>query len=235
MEDIRVFDHFESIYGVSQNFGVLNRPYDSHMHNFLEIAIITSGNATHIVNDKSYNVFAGDVFVIKSRDVHSFSRTDNMGIINISCDDDALSKLGDDVKKLPGYFALFVIEPSLRKVGKSEGRLKLCQKDLTYIISLFELMKKEQSENKPGYKTMFFSLFLQLVTFLCRKYSDFVEIGTSSISLMSKAIGYIENNYKSDIKISELSKMTNMSQNNFCIVFKKNFIFAIVYRRKNKE
>ena len=53
-----------------------------HWHDFSELVIITSGDGIQNINGRSYQVSAGDVFVITGKTVHYFEEYQNLELVN---------------------------------------------------------------------------------------------------------------------------------------------------------
>ena len=61
-----------------QIFTLVAGYFPAHTHDFSELVIILEGTGIHTVNGKKYNLSAGDVFVLKDDDLHSFEETKNL-------------------------------------------------------------------------------------------------------------------------------------------------------------
>lgn len=58
--------------------------YPAHTHDFDELVIIIGGKGEHFVNGDTYPIQAGDVFVLKGENAHSFKHIENLALLSIS-------------------------------------------------------------------------------------------------------------------------------------------------------
>ena len=96
-----------------------------HRHCPVELAIILSGQGIHLVDGVEYGVTAGDIFVIPTDSRHAFRHLSGVHLVNILFN---LAFLGSDeaaLCTLPGYHALFVLEPSYRQRHTFRSHLRL--------------------------------------------------------------------------------------------------------------
>ena len=95
-----------------------------HNHaDFSELVFVLGGHATHIVNDEEYPIQKGDVFVINENTSHAYKDPRHFRICNIMFQPDYFLKNFGDIKSLPGYHSLFVIEPALTQQNGFQSRI----------------------------------------------------------------------------------------------------------------
>lgn len=71
-----------------------------HSHkDFSELVIVTEGSARHIVDNESYVISKGDVFVISGDTEHGFSDAQDLRICNIMFEPSFWTKNSYDIKK----------------------------------------------------------------------------------------------------------------------------------------
>lgn len=196
-------------------------PY--HSHDFNELVIILGGTGKHIINEASYNMISGDVFVLKGADTHSLKDTKGLKFVNIAFTVKKLELLGTDIKKLPGFHALFLFEPFYRKQHNFQSRLRLGTADLMYASELADDMEKEYLSKDPASESMMSTYFIQLVIFLSRRYGEFATNVPATIFALASTISYIESNYTEVTSLKKLAQMANLSVNQFLRIFKKTF------------
>lgn len=88
------------------------RNYRIHTHQFTELVVITGGSGIHCAGAADYPVSRGDVFVINSRQAHGYRNARNLTLVNILFDMPALGVSLRDLENVPGYNALFKLEPA---------------------------------------------------------------------------------------------------------------------------
>lgn len=197
--------------------------FPMHSHDFNELIIVMGGTGKHLINNEAFNLIAGDVFVLKGNDVHSIKDTKGLIFANIAFAENTLNILRYDIKKLPGFHALFVLEPFFRSHKDFISRLRLSAADLLHISELISDMEKEYSSTLPASESIILAYFMQLVVFLSRRYGEYVSSSSSTIYALVNTISYIENNYTEQITLQELSDLVSMSTNHFLRIFKDTY------------
>ena len=96
-----------------------------HSHEFQELVVIVNGQGRHQTEDGQYPLRAGDIFVIAPGRAHCYSEAHELYLINILFDSSRLGLPLQDLKTLPGYHALFKVEPQLRKQDQFKSHLRL--------------------------------------------------------------------------------------------------------------
>src|SRR5690242_10639714 len=98
--------------------------YPLHEHPFTELVIILEGWGTHILGDVATPLTAGDIFVVAPGNVHAYEQAD-CRLINVLFDAALLSPYRAALHALPGYHALFLLEPRYRQQHRGGGHLRL--------------------------------------------------------------------------------------------------------------
>ena len=91
-------------------YAVLHEPtYPAHSHDFDELVIIVGGKGEHFVNNDTYPIQAGDVFVLKGEDAHGFKHIQNLALYNIRYRRSFIINQHLDIRQLAGFHALFLL------------------------------------------------------------------------------------------------------------------------------
>ena len=192
-----------------------------HIHDFDELVVIFGGSAIHVIDDEEYPVVRGDVFVVRGDHHHTFKNLENLNVANFLFRRDYFETLKKEFANLPGFKALFVDETRYRKNQKFKSKLHLNSVQLQEIIHLLNAINDEQADTLPGYNEAKERIFEFLLIKICRDYSKEQTPNSKSLLRISKAIDFMENNYKQKISIQILSQKTGMSESNFRLCFKK--------------
>jgi len=218
-----------------------NHPdYPLHVHEFTVIVIVSHGRGINVVGKEEFPVKAGDVFVHHGGRPHGYRDTKNLGVINVIYEQSLLQKVRFDVAGLPGYQALFVIEPAMRLRGHFARHLTLGMRELDKARELAEAIEKELYGDAPrrvpvvfedrhrtksvgipahgavpGHRFMAMSHFMALVGLLSRAYNNAPTIESERIMMVGRAIAHIERHFDEEIKPPDLAKMVGMSVRNF--------------------
>ena len=193
-----------------------------HRHeDFCEAVIVTDGSALHIVEDESYPVNRGDVFVISGKTSHGFQNAKDFKPCNIMFDPAFFSASAQELVKTPGFQALFVVEPNLaQKSGGVRARLKLSPEDYETAYGTICDMFNEQALKMSCWKTKFKTDFLSLCIHLSRCYENGSSHKNSDLYSIAEALAQIEKGYLSDLSVTELARLSNYSQRQFLRIFK---------------
>ncbi|MDF1548346.1 MAG: helix-turn-helix domain-containing protein [Bacteroidales bacterium] len=194
-----------------------------HYHDFTEIIIILQGNSIHFVEGNEYVVSAGDIFVLQGYQAHTFKDAKNLEIINVMFDANANPEMLDEetFKKIPGYNALFILEPQYRNRHHFNHILHLDRKDLAKIEFIINTMFLEQNSEEPGYETIIKNKLEELIIYLSREYSKLKSREAVSLLRIGSIIEYLETHHSDEINLDLLAQMSFMSVRNFQRVFKK--------------
>ena len=91
-----------------------------HTHNFYELNVIISGHGKHFVNNSSFQVANGDVFIMPPSVNHGYSfNSPTYSIFHLLFHKQFFKKYEKHLTKLTGYQILFNIEPLIRTQEKS--------------------------------------------------------------------------------------------------------------------
>jgi AraC-like DNA-binding protein len=194
-------------------------PFGLHSHEFSEIVIITGGKGLHITGEDSYELSAGDTFVIGGDRPHDYLNMDQLRLINVLLDVNELPMMLSDLPSLPGYHALFTLEPAWRKRHMFSSRLQLSPVQLVTAIGMVDQMEAELDKRGPGFGVMATTTLLQLATFLSRCYGQSRNPQSKSLLRIAEAISHIESNYTESITLDDLIEISGMSRRNFLRTF----------------
>lgn len=181
--------------------------FPTHKHDFAELFIVTSGTAMHAVGDFRYPINSGDVFVIHGETEHAFIEVDNLELINLMYDHSSPIFESTELKLIPGYQALFNIDPIARQKSDYSSKLTLDAVQTKIVLSLLKNIEDEYTNAPPGFETMLKSLLSQFVVTLARFYQG-EEIKTNCSTLvLSRALVFIEQQYRNcELKTEDIAK-----------------------------
>lgn len=190
-------------------------PFGLHAHQFSEIVIVTGGRGLHVTGEDSYELTIGDTFVIGGSRPHDYLNMQRLSLINILFDPADLPMSLSDLPSLPGYHALFNLEPAWRKRHRFGSRLRLEPAELVEANRLIDQLDDELTRRAPGFGVMATTLFLQLATFLSRCYSRLRSPESKALLRVAETISHIERNYAEQISLEHLIEMSGMSRRNY--------------------
>lgn len=96
-----------------------------HSHEFHELVLVLGGSGLHVLQERSYPIYPGDVFLIKPRQVHGYRNLKKLNIANFLYLPDRLAAELDQLKSLLGYYVFFESDPLLAGRARYKNRLTL--------------------------------------------------------------------------------------------------------------
>ena len=189
-----------------------------HGHeDFSELVIVLGGQATHIVDKEEFTISKGDVFVMNQGVHHGYDKAEDLKICNIMFRPENLIGESYDIKMLPGYHALFLLEPQYNIEKGFKSRLKLDPVSFTEIESLIKSAINEFESNSPARKTMVRSYFLQLIVLLSRLYGSKVKHKEIEMKPMSEEEAIMQ----LELLGHEFFVYKDIKQDCVCIIYKR--------------
>lgn len=192
----------------------------AHSHECGELTVVLDGEGLHVVGEDSYRITGGDVFVIHPGTSHSLREPNHLVLANIVFDLSQLPLPLTEIAQLPGFHALFTLEPSLRRQHGFESRLRLSPRELGRVGLLIEHMTREIEESGPGYRAVLLGLFTELIVLLSRCYAT-PKPPTQSLLRLGEVLAAIESSYASPVTLEQLASMASTSPNNLMRMFKE--------------
>ena len=195
-------------------------PFGLHAHEFSEIVIITCGSGLHVTEAESWVLSAGDVFVIGGSQPHDYLGMQDLHLINILFDPRELDFQPFDVNMLPGYHALFALEPAWRTRHQFMSRLRLNARDLAHVEGLVDMLDDELRTRNDGFRFLAMSHFMHLVGILSRCYTAQQHPNSQSLVRIAETIAHLEKNYHKGFNLDQLSDIAGMPRRSFIRAFK---------------
>ncbi len=193
-----------------------------HFHDFTELIFIIKGKGVQIIEQQEYIVSAGDVFVLQGNQKHYFKDAQGIEIVNIMFSQDKqFSMISEEIKKLDGYKALFILESQYRAQHHFKNKLHLDRSELAKLEFIINSMINEQTDKYTGYEHLLKNKLEELIILLSRQYSNLEATEAKSLVRLSRVVDYLESNFEQKIYLDNLAEIAFMSPRNFQRVFKK--------------
>lgn len=193
----------------------------NHYHNFAELVVVLKGRGMQWIEGMEFEVSAGDIFLLQGEQSHYFTHRDGLQLYNIMIDIDELAMPMEHLKKIPGYHALFSLEPESREKQSFGSCLHLRARDLAQCEALISSMAHEIEGQLPGFQAALTGLLIELMVFLSRKYSQTVSIKGQALLRLGEVIGALESDFKRVWTLNDLAEKACMSSSNLLVVFKE--------------
>lgn len=194
-------------------------PFPRHKHEFSEVVLITGGKGLHVVGDESWPLAAGDVFVIGGPRAHAYRNLRKLRLINILFQPEKLRLPLVDLTLLPGYHALFSLEPAWRRRHRFSNRLRLSPREMTTLLAWIDQMDDELQRRAPGFGFMATALFMQIVGFLSRRYEQVRDADARHLLKIARAISHLEARADAVVNLDELAAVAHMSKRSLVRAF----------------
>ncbi len=195
-------------------------PFGPHAHEFSELVLVTGGKGLHVTGAESWPLAAGDVFVISGNRPHHYDEMQNLCLINILFQPKKLRMELADLPSLAGYHALFTLEPAWRKRHQFKSRLHLSPQELGIVTGLMDQLDLELKHRTSGFGFMATALFMQIIGFLSRCYSQSRNPDSRALLRIAETITHLETNYEKPINLDDLAKKSGMSKRSFLRTFR---------------
>jgi AraC family L-rhamnose operon transcriptional activator RhaR/AraC family L-rhamnose operon regulatory protein RhaS len=194
--------------------------FPMHGHDDCELIIILEGEGTHLINDQEYRIAFGDVYVIKGEQSHGFQELSGIELANLRYSHEILQRYEPELLKIPGYNALFQLEPVFRQKHDFKSHMRLTQDQLLAVRKMLELIQMEQKNHFEAGELFIELKFFELVIFLSRAYSK-RDNDTYQDRLMNlgSTLSYMKTHLSEPVKLSQLARKAGMSVNNFLRLF----------------
>lgn len=184
---------------------------EPHAHEFEELVVIVGGKGTHRIGEEEYAIEMGEVFVVLRGMSHHYPATHGLSLINILYDPRRFRLPRADLGALPGYHALFEIEPRLRQRERFKNRLKLPVEELGQFLNIVAEIEEELVERNPGYRFMATAHFERLLGFISRAYAHVSKPVARPVTQISEVLAYIERHYAEPLTVEDIAGEVGMS------------------------
>ncbi|GEA51740.1 AraC family transcriptional regulator [Vibrio inusitatus NBRC 102082] len=172
--------------------------------------IVLSGQAEHIVGNKRSMIKTGDVFVMNGSVEHGFSNAHELVIYNLMFDGQKPYFETSGIRVLPGYQALFNIDPLAREQESEVPYLNLKESTLAKVELLLKEIEEEYTSAALGFESALVALLQHLSILLVRNYPEQANPKQKNTLALARALSYIEKNYfEPDLRA------TNIADNSF--------------------
>lgn len=192
-----------------------------HSHEFTELVVIMNGRGRHVLDGETYPIETGDVFVIRGDMVHGYKDTEKMGLFNILYSPRRLKLPMADLGNVPGYHALFRIEPRMRKREAARNRFRLSVDQLAETERLIAVLEQELGARRPGYRFLSIGHLMNLVGYVARCCSQTQTREQRPLMQMGRLLSYMEENYQETVTVKQLTEVAGMSESTLMRSFRR--------------
>jgi len=200
-----------------------SHPHDvtliEHYHDFTELVIVCSGRGLHVLEGQSFPVTAGDVFVVQGQQAHFFRECQDLILLNVMYDPARLDLPVGLLRRLPGYSALFVLEPNFRRVHQFSSRLRLNRTHLGLAESLADRMDSEAGKQPRGHEAILLATLIELMVFCSRLYGESETTEARALLRVGQLVSTLEQRFREPWTLEQMAKETRLSRTGLLRIF----------------
>lgn len=203
---------------------------ETHRHDFFELVYVISGAGMHRIDNNTYPIHTGDVYVISPDEPHAYYPVDNgeLRIVNLLFQPRILDESLLNSTAHVGLTRLLYLEPLFRAEARFTHRLNL-EGVLAYRIEqMLADMQAEQEAKAPGYELMIKSSFCTLLVLLSRAYEQQLSRDGAGAefsrrhAVVEAAMRYIEAHHTETVSLADVANHTAMSASRLAHLFKEH-------------
>lgn len=192
-----------------------------HYHNSYELYYMKNGKCSYFIHDRSYDIVTGDVILIPVGTIHRTNygtKPHSRLLINFSED----------------YVSKAILDEAL-----SLGYLYRNKELSNMIEEIFSLIEAEYSKN-DNITPYALKVYTEQILLLMIRNANTKKQEKDGNAIVEQAMRYIQQNYASDIKLSGVAKLMNVSAEHLSRIFKKETSFGFseyltLYRLQRAE
>lgn len=190
-----------------------------HTHeDYMELVIVFSGSALHLLNGKTSKINSGQVFLLKKSDVHTYINPVDLQICNILFDEHFLQYLQPDIVATPGFRLLFHSVP-VSSYNVQNINLFIKRETLPEIVNLLSSIVEAEKQKKLGVQTKIISDFLNLIYILSNNIVLNEKESGFYIYNISHLVSHLERTFSNDWSLAKMAQYAKMPLSNFRHVF----------------
>lgn len=196
--------------GVYVTHSRVENDFEMHTHDFSETFIIVSGSAAHVQGGQKYPLCPGDVFTIMGDTAHGFADVRDMDIINLQYNPGFFEQTYSEIRSIPGFDPLFLVEPAIRLHRACAPALRLNEAALSHVVMMADFIIEQQKGGSAGLYPVIRMNAMALASYLAAQY-DVQRDSLSQIAALSRALAYMEQHLAEPVRIADIAQSAFMS------------------------
>jgi len=206
---------------------------DPHVHEFIELVYIYSGEGRQIINGKPYDVRAGDLLFINFGQTHEVCTSD-MEFVNILLKPEFMSEKLVNSENIFEIFALSGLSVSetdyLPELASFRGE------EFAAVHGIVEAMLAEYAERRDGWRTVLYGYMQVLFTMMIRKLK--AQSNAPAVRFITDITDYIDAHFREKLTLHGIAAACFYNPSYFSRRFKeyygKNLTAYIREKRLNE-
>lgn len=198
-----------------------------HTHEFIELVFVVEGSSQHEMSGHSYQLKAGDVFVVEPNVCHSYlCEPDQSAVVyNVLFDASLLEREMEVLQQMPSFINFFYLAPFLRKSHSFVPYHPLKPAQKLQIQAHLQTILEEFHQQRDGYQLIIKTRLIECLVWLSRFHQEHVDAvqrpSVSDRAWMESIIHFVEQHYYQPLTLQQLSKLSGMSVSSFTAKFKE--------------
>lgn len=213
------------VYKIDETFATVQEP---HYHDYFQIWYVSKGEFIHEINDQSYRMVMGNLYIVPPYTIHRFERAPGRSVEIIGCEFTPafIDEKGRDLSFRSDSFDAAYIQPFLVPPDQLKPKIALSGRTNDEVHRLMLEMLKEYQKEEPYYELVVKSNLLKLLSILIRAYRQEHDYAAANNRfykyrpMIAKVIEHIHKHYDQELRIDQMCRMTNLSKTYFCDLFK---------------
>lgn len=197
-----------------------NNQSSMHDHDFYELVFVRSGSGEHWTENGSYQIWPGDVFLIKPGAYHAYKEMKKLCIANFLFLPELLEQHLFDLKDTVGYYSFFLADPQLHDKSRFKSRLALDDAQIRQVEEWLLIIKQAQMVRAPGWKFQITMAFLQILGLVCIAFSREESQRSAEMIMVGRTLRYYANHYTESITLADIATELGKSLSSFVHTFK---------------
>jgi len=192
-----------------------------HDHDFIEIVLVLSGHAIHIVEASFEPISSGDVLVLYPGFSHAYRQTEDLEIVNLTYGAAKLPMPFYDARDLP-LFSSFFPDSSLPANSRSRAKPIVHLDDITLaeISLLIRRLADELAGNRHGSFFSAMGIFMEILSKLARTGVPEI-LPTRWQFKIAETVRFMNLHFNENHEIGSLARRSNMSERSFYRYFRQ--------------
>ena len=191
-----------------------------HNHDFYEMNIVLGGTGVHQIENASFTVKKGDVFVIPPMTVHAYHSTEHLEVYHILLKKDFVRENASEAADMPGFLQLVEIAPFLNQNSTEAMFLHLTQKQIIELQSDLKFIEAKGAfdneqffplQNHTAWKIIYYLAFLLYEQTASEKKSKRASYRQQILDTLE----YLHHNFSEKITVADLSERVFLSRSTF--------------------
>ncbi len=207
-------------------FPYTNYSIELHNHDFYEVNIILNGTGTHRIENGSFPISTGDVFVIPPMIAHSYTNTNQLTVYHILLKKSFLRQNQAESETMEGFLQFTEIEPFLRSTASNPFFLHLNPLQMLQLKNELVWIDDDGPFSWEACAAMKYHAIWKILYWFSTLFNQQVSCNeTASLRnheyCVWEALEYIHQHYDEKMTIDTLCEKVFLSRSTFLRAFKE--------------